>query len=113
VPARRIPPGTPPDTLTAADRQLVIDVALEDRGAGVLARAILEQPSRQAAIAYVRAVLGRGVTSGWTSAGEAYAAQGLGQRIGLAVTVGDRSGMIRWSEIADAVRLRQLALPFP
>jgi hypothetical protein len=73
VPARRIPPGTPPDTLTAADRQLVIDVALEDRGAGVLARAILEQPSRQAAIAYVRAVLGRGVTSGWTSAGEAYA----------------------------------------
>jgi hypothetical protein len=112
VPPRRAVTGPSPDTLTAADRQLVIDVALDDRGSGVVAQAILDQPSRQAAIAYVRAVLGKGVTSGWTLAGEAYAVQGLGQRCGLAATVGDRSGLVRWAELADAVRLQQLALPF-
>jgi hypothetical protein len=113
VASRRAVVGASPDTLTAADRQLAINVALDDRGSGVLGQAILEQPSRQAAIAYVRAVLGKGVTSGWTPAGEAYAVQGLGQRSGLAATVGDRSGLVRWAELADAVRLRQLALPFP
>jgi hypothetical protein len=111
MPGRRAPEGSPPDTLTFADRRLVAELALEDHGTGVLARAILDQPSRQAAIAYVRAVLGKGVISGWTSAGVAYAVQGLGQRSGLSVTVGDRSGLVRWSEIADAVRLVQVPLP--
>jgi GAF domain-containing protein len=85
-----------PDSLTTADRQLVVDVALDDHSAGVLAQAILEQPTRRAAIAYVRAALERGVTSGWTLAGEAFAIRGLGQRAGLAVTVGERSGLLRW-----------------
>jgi hypothetical protein len=71
MPGRRAPAGSPPDTLTFADRRLGAELALEDHGIGVLARAILEQPTRQAAIAYVRALLGKGVISGWTCTGDA------------------------------------------
>lgn len=109
---RQPPTSAVPDTLTLADRRLAIEIALDDHGAGVLQQAILDQPSRRAAIAFVRAVMAQGTVSGRTPAGEAYALHGTGQRAGLAVTVGDRSGIVRWSEIADTVRLRQLVLPF-
>jgi hypothetical protein len=96
------------DALTARDRQLVVDLVLED--VGELRAAILAEPTRVAAVDRVRRALGQILIATASMAGEGIAVQGLGSRVGLRVTVGDRQGLVRWHEVADAVRHLQLAL---
>jgi hypothetical protein len=94
-PRRRAFASAPPDTLSARDRQLVVDLVLEHCGAGELRQAILAEPTRAAAVARVREALGQTVIATTASAGES-----------------DRQGLVRWCAVADQVRHLQLALPF-